>query len=677
MENEKNDLNKENNKNNNENNNENNKNNNENNNENNNKNNENKSNENNNKNNENKSNENKSNENKNKTNENKSNENNLNNVDSPEIIITRCLKCPFIPLMEINCDSKQTYIFSKCRNYHNYKKTLSEYLKLNFQNQFCEISCLKCKKKNNNKKIDFFYCGKCKNFYCENCKEKNSHIQINLNKFDSFCVEHDDKIISYCEICAKNLCIYCQNEHNKNHKILSLSNLLLNNKEIENYSNQLNKAQNHLKKIEKICNEIIKKLQIKIEEIKNNFEQFKNINNLQINFAKNILEILKQKNKNRELNYEIITNVKNNFKFNYKDCEIFEYENIFQKAKKIENYLLNTSNFVLGNKDSFSEMKEIFTLTEHKKIINKIIIFDNENFLATCSKDNSINLYDIKKNYENIFKIVDHSQSVNYLCLLDVEDQRTLITSSDDCYAKIIKIFTERKNYRVIQNLKHSNSVKKTIELHNKKIASCSGNKIYVYDFNLNVKKYVLNHVLESNEFEIDAIFELPNFEIISASFLGKNLTFTTIKNKNNEEIINYDFISNVNCAKFPDVFCYLKEKIVACCAQNGIYLIDFQLHQIYKFVEIEKKENIWIENLIKLRDGTFLCNLSDYNKFNYKNFNVSQFEVVNFTNWNKIGEKNYVHNSFVTSLLQLNDGTIITAAKETKVWKYKDDSNL
>ena len=84
--------------------------------------------------------------------------------------------------MEINCDSKQTYIFSKCRNYHNYKKTLSEYLKLNFQNQFCEISCLKCKKKNNNKKIDFFYCGKCKNFYCENCKEKNSHIQINVKK---------------------------------------------------------------------------------------------------------------------------------------------------------------------------------------------------------------------------------------------------------------------------------------------------------------------------------------------------------------------------------------------------------------------------------------------------------------------------------------------------------------
>ena len=77
------------------------------------------------------------------------------------------------------------------------------------------------------------------------------------------------------------------------------------------------------------------------------------------------------------------------------------------------------------------------------------------------------------------------------------------------------------------------------------------------------MKKYVLNHILESNEFEIDSIFELPNFEIISASFLGKNLTFTTIKNKNNEEIINYDFISNVNCAKFPDVFCYLKEKII------------------------------------------------------------------------------------------------------------------
>ena len=108
-----------------------------------------------------------------------------------------------------------------------------------------------------------------------------------------------------------------------------------------------------------------------------------------------------------------------------------------------------------------------------------------------------------------------------------------------------------------------------------------------------------------------------------------------------------------------------------------GIYLIDFQLHQIYKFIEIEKKENIWCENLIKLRDGTFLCNLSDYNKFNYKNFNVVQFDVVNFTTWNKIGEKNYVHNSFVTSLLQLNDGTIITSAKETKVWKYKDDSVL
>ena len=616
---------------------------------------------------------------KNKENNQNNNQNTLNSVrsiDLPEIVITRCLKCPFIPLIEINCDSKQTYIFSKCRNYHNYKKTLEEYIKANESNQLNEIPCSNCKSKYN--KIDnFFYCGKCKKFYCENCKEKNNHIQINLHKFDSFCVDHDDKIISYCEICAKNLCTYCQNEHNKNHKILSLSNLLLNNKEIDNYSNQLNKASNHLKKVEKICLEIIKKLKIKIEEISNNFEQFKNINNLQINFAKNILEILKQKNIKRELNYEIIMNVKNNFKFNYKDCEIYEYENIFQKAKKIQDYLQNTSNFVLGNKDSFSEMKEIFTLSDHKKIINKIILFDNENFLATCSKDNSICLYDIKKNFEKIFKIVDHSQSVNYLSLLDVEDQKTLLTSSDDCYAKIIKIFTEKCNYRVIQNLKHENPVKKTVELNNKTIASCSGNKIYIYEFNLNNKKYDLIHALESNEFEIDAIFELPNFEIISSSSNGKNLTFTTIKKKNNEEVINYDFIPNVNCAKFPDVFCYLKEKIVAVCAHMGIYLVDFQLHQIYKLIEIEKKENIWCENLIKLRDGTFLCNLSDYNKFNYKNFNVVQFDVVNFTTWNKIGEKNYVHNSFVTSLLQLNDGTIITSAKETKVWKYKDDSVL
>jgi WD40 repeat protein len=593
--------------------------------------------------------------------------------DFQENIIFRCLKCPFIPLIQLKTDSKNSYIFSLCRKFHSYKKELSEYLKENDKAQLYKAQCCKCNEFFNKKKVPYYYCEKCNKFYCEICKEKDkltNHVQITLHKFDSICPEHEDKFVTYCEVCQKNLCIYCLNEHKQNHKFTSLSSILLRNKDIQRFNKQFQKANIHIQKIQNISENIIKDLKKKVDDIQKAFNSFKEKNEIQLNFAKGLLDTLELKNKNRELNFEIIDNIKSNFNFNYKEIGVNEYDDIFVKANKILSYLKNANNLILGNKDNFLKMKNLKTLNNDKDEINKIILLEN-NLMASCSNNSLIRVYETN-NYELKLTIKEHNNSVKYISKISNDENiNILISASSDCTIKIIKLKSDNE-YEIMQILTgHECQINKVIELSNLNLISCSiDGKIKIWNKSEESKIFNCIHTFEFMTSEVNSVFELPNKEIILSCSNEKILGFINIKQNEDEEIINYNFLGDINCSNKPDIFHILKENILAVCAEKGIYLIDYESHQITKFIVLDNHDNHWFDCIIKLRDNSYLLSNCDRNKYSFKNYNIMQFEVNIPTIWDFIGEKNYTHLSLINTICQNEDGTIISGAKEIKIWK-------
>ena len=103
-----------------------------------------------------------------------------------------------------------------------------------------------------------------------------------LNKIDSTCRKHLNPIESFCKICNKNLCSYCNSEHDQNHKdseIFMRDKILRKNK-LEEFEKTLKKVYNNLNNIEIHFNELIEELKEKIEQIinlKNTFFGFLNM----------------------------------------------------------------------------------------------------------------------------------------------------------------------------------------------------------------------------------------------------------------------------------------------------------------------------------------------------------------------------------------------------------------
>ena len=88
----------------------------------------------------------------------------------------------------------------------------------------------------------------CKQNLCPICKDYHSenHNIINYDLKKYICFEHGDNYNSYCQICNKNICIACENDHS-NHKIILFGKLMPKKENLKN----------------------------KIDELKNNFDKFK------------------------------------------------------------------------------------------------------------------------------------------------------------------------------------------------------------------------------------------------------------------------------------------------------------------------------------------------------------------------------------------------------------------
>ncbi len=259
--------------------------------------------------------------------------------------VFRCNECLKIPLIGlINIDNK-LYIEYYCLGKHEkkeYKKLEYEIFKNTFQEIFTKKKC-ECGKSFVDGK-PFYYCRMCpegNKYYCEamsriHKRTETNHLLIALEKFDIYCDCHLDECISFCKECKLNLCIKMKKKH-INHKKEDI--IRLNVDEVKNYEKKIEELKIEFEKFK----QYLKKLE---EEIELLYEEKLKINYLinvekEIDFIETILNIYKMKNKQNNLNYQIIQNVKNilkfknNFKFPTND---YDDNNIFEIQSELEEF---------------------------------------------------------------------------------------------------------------------------------------------------------------------------------------------------------------------------------------------------------------------------------------------------------------------------------------------------
>ena len=289
----------------------------------------------------------------------------------------RCNVCFQVPFINSFIKDNKLNINIKClQNHQNNEeiKEFSEFYKSNLKKSLDNVKCFNCNKiydiKGN--KNDFYYCINCYNFLCNNCKSNhnnnnNNHKVIEAYRMDSTCGEHDNSFIGFCKEHNINFCMHCDEHMDENNfnKIKRLN------------ENEINIIINNDKN-----NEIfIKKLESNYEILKNFFtkilkdiENYINIEKNKSLLMKDLLEFYIKKNNEKNINYQLIENLKIN---DYKIDENIT-NNILNNIDLIKKYCENIQNNFykdnsnkdidkIKNEDDIKKIENLIRVEEEKK----------------------------------------------------------------------------------------------------------------------------------------------------------------------------------------------------------------------------------------------------------------------------------------------------------------------
>ena len=115
-----------------------------------------------------------------------------------------------------------------------------------------KIICDECKINNKNDSYNniFYRCNECKKNLCITCQNKHNkeHKCINYDDKNYMCNIHNEKYNSFCNKCNKNIYLFCKSEH-KEHEIINYENILQNINEVKDNLDKLRKGINEYKRI--------------------------------------------------------------------------------------------------------------------------------------------------------------------------------------------------------------------------------------------------------------------------------------------------------------------------------------------------------------------------------------------------------------------------------------------
>ncbi len=307
----------------------------------------------------------------------------------------RCINCYLIPFISLNSTTHSVNL--NCNFGHSQNLTLEEYLQKGYENNFINKFCTKCKIQVLKNDKNFLYCKECSEILCEGCIEKHdniyadSHHMINIDKFDTTCILHNETYDCFCLDCKKNICQFCSTGFHKEHKLIDLDDIHFKRKEIKKIKENFTKEKEIYDNISNIFIELINKLK---DEMDKTLKKIKN----EIKFKESIINTYETKVDN----YNAIINMKN-LVFNIKPFVIDNNITIFENIINLMNFLnMNTEKI---NKNENSSKKKIKIKKKKENKPNEII--DN-------NTDNSRNAIKPFRKSNTVYRKSFISKKINY-----------------------------------------------------------------------------------------------------------------------------------------------------------------------------------------------------------------------------------------------------------------------
>ena len=530
---------------------------------------------------------------------------------------SRCSECLFIPFLSVKNVNGKAIVESICRNGHKQEKEIKEFMENSQSSIFTKIKCVYCNQKITKDNIPFKFCFNENGFVCNNCTENHKmHNIVNLNNYDSFCLEAKGNFGGYCLTEKKNYSLKTGDK--RTHDNFEFEEVLINPNSLQNLIKKLAIAKKQLGDIDNIKNSIINNLQNTINEIERTFKIYKENNLNVISLFEDIIETYKNRLNEKNFSFEIIKNVKNCLKFNYVEFKPAN-KNDLNESINFLNFLKNSSNNIFEPtkinytkdddeevdknilkslaKDPLIEKRNMSYIPEKESnnYIGNILLLKNNKLLCFVRKKEEYFFRIYEKNLKDYYEIpVDINVSNYYMTQLN-DEQLILINEK-----KILLIKLNEKDIKVNQELKsHESSVKKVIQLKNGNIVSCDeGGAIKFWNL-INNKDYACFNTISAFDGAIQSMLEIPfTNEIVCTCENLAQFKYYSLSNMENTCIY-----SDIKCNNYREKLILITEKILAAAGNKFIYLFDVvnykKIQKISCYCDVIKIE--------KLRDNSIL----------------------------------------------------------------------
>ena len=270
----------------------------------------------------------------------------------------------------------------------------------------------------------------------------------------------------------------------------------------------------------------------------------------------------------------------------------------------------------------------------------------NDGRFATCSSDKSIIIYN-NKTFKPDLIIKEHTDVVNYILQLS---SGMLASCSDDNTIKIFNI--KNNNYEVVQTLKyHKGGIIKIIELTNKKnLISCSDDySLIVYSKDNN--KYKKDYSIKTNG-NCNCIIQTKENEICyhQNDFNNSIYFYDLIKR---ETINKIDFLSELGY----NAFNMITKDLLLITGGDNISIINVDQYKIVRRINIP--DTYYISASCMLNENILLTGDDKSG--------IKQWKIIG-DNLELVSSKENVHDSFITVLMKLEDGHILSGSADGEI---------
>ena len=461
------------------------------------------------------------------------------------------------------------------------------------------------------------------NYKYEQKKYLNNEIDIEF-----YCEEHNEKYISYCQECKKDLCMLCLDNH-EYHYILYYTNIVPKIRTVNNEMSLISENRKKINKLSKVFNEFIMNVQMELDnlikdlksQLNENESYLKQFNFHNLNYK--IISIIN--NLPNTLNQKIIDIIdeKKYYDFNKKGKIILDIINILKNDlyyhKELDETLKRKS---LNFNSSFKKRESIKLKTPIKKISRNIS--NNDNSQNRSMYESERNTYyieggttthriNLKKNSgEYKYNLIENENKINNCYFIkrsgskrEKDNGGNINIVNSNTYGR--KSFRKSKKNELIdpyiddQNddtikIIEDEKPKKNLALNYKSLSShnneYTGEKNSYLRTEKNNNKFVDLYKYKDNS---------PN------DIINEYDDDYYIKQDNNNNSSDSDFGNNIINNLNVTGLCELKNKNVICIGdkKGNIILYDnISYYEIFTIKNYHKKKVIY---LIELSDGTLL----------------------------------------------------------------------